>query len=136
MNGDQWFNLLAHTPSDINEHLPTLKRYAEGCDFVVELGVRYIVSTWAFVAARPKRILSVDIEHPSNWPHITENRLPFVESECKSRGIDFSFQIGDSRKVVLPEHDLLFIDTKHDYEVISEELKVQSPKTKKCSFSC
>ena len=34
------FNNLKSTPSDINEHLPTLLRYAQECDHITEMGVR------------------------------------------------------------------------------------------------
>ena len=43
--------------SDINEHLPTLKKYSQYCDHITELGVRGIVSTWAFLVAKPKKIV-------------------------------------------------------------------------------
>ena len=33
--------------SDINEHLPTLCRYAQECDSVFETGVRGCISSWA-----------------------------------------------------------------------------------------
>ncbi len=42
------YNNLCNEKSDINEHLPTLKRYAEKCDHITEMGVRSVVSTWAF----------------------------------------------------------------------------------------
>ena len=41
---------LCARPSDINEHLPTLRAYAERVDSVVEMGVRGVVSTWALLA--------------------------------------------------------------------------------------
>ena len=47
--------------SDINENLPTLKRYAEECDHVTEMGVRTIVSTYALLMGKPKKMVSYDI---------------------------------------------------------------------------
>lgn len=32
--------------SDINEHIPTLKKYAAKCDSVFETGVKGCVSSW------------------------------------------------------------------------------------------
>ena len=49
-----------HLPSDINEHLPTLKFYGEDCETIMEMGVRSIVSTWAFLASKPKKLYSLD----------------------------------------------------------------------------
>ena len=50
---ENYYNNLVNTPSDINEHLPTLRKYAEECDHITEMGVRWIVSTYAFLAAKP-----------------------------------------------------------------------------------
>lgn len=118
--------LSIHAP-DINEHLYTLKKYARECDTVVELGIAKPVSTWAFIAAKPKKLISVDVVHPIDRGSTLED----VEQACKENEIDFKFHLEDSRKVMLPEHDLLFIDTLHKYEVIREELRVQTSNTKK-----
>ena len=48
--------------SDINEHVRILKRYASRCESVAEFGVRNVVSTWAFLDSRAKRVFSYDIE--------------------------------------------------------------------------
>ena len=37
------FKTLCETPSDINQHLATLRHYAEECDHVTEFGVRDVV---------------------------------------------------------------------------------------------
>ena len=129
MNANQRYYLLCNTPSDINEHLPTIRKHAEECDIVVELGVRYVVSTWAFVAAKPKRLISVDIKHPSEFG--ATDALDEVSAACVEQGTQFEFLLGDSRKVELPDHDLLFIDTLHTYDHLKEELAKQSVRTRK-----
>ena len=43
------YNYLCQSYSDINEHLPTLYKYAQECDTVFETGVRGCVSSWAFL---------------------------------------------------------------------------------------
>ena len=126
-NIEEHFNKLSRTRSDINEHLETLKRYASLCETIVELGVAKPLSTWAFIAAKPKTLISVDIVHPIS----RGGSLLEVEAACSQENIDFKFLLEDSRKVDLPEHDLLFIDTLHKYEVVKEELRVQSSKTRK-----
>ena len=55
------YKQVSETHSDINEHLITLKKYTEECDTVVEMGVRSIVSTWAFLAGNPKKLISLDL---------------------------------------------------------------------------
>jgi hypothetical protein len=127
MNTQEKFDLLVSTPSDINEHLPILKRYAEECDTVVELGTGQTVSTWAFIAGKPKTFITVDILHPSERGIDFDKILKAAENDK----VDFKFILEDSRKVELPECDLLFIDTLHNYDMLKEELNIQSSKAKK-----
>ena len=47
--------------SDINEHLPVLREYGDKVDHITEMGVRGIVSTYALLASRPKKMISYDI---------------------------------------------------------------------------
>jgi hypothetical protein len=61
------YNELVNTSSDINEHLPTLRRYAEDCEHITEMGVRWVVSTYAFLVAQPKTLVSIDIQLPETW---------------------------------------------------------------------
>lgn len=124
---EEKYQQLCRTPSDIYEHLPTLKKYAEQCDSVVELGVRYIVSTWAFLAAKPKSLLSVDIEHPS----VFGADIMEVYELADEAGIDFQFVQKSSLEIVLPEVDFIFIDTLHTYDQLSAELDLHHTKAKK-----
>jgi hypothetical protein len=122
---------LSSTPSDINEHVLTLKKYAEECDSVTEMGVRWVVSTFAFVFAHPKTIRSIDLFHPSNWGPAANSRIDFVEKYSKANGIDFTFQTGDSSVIEIDETDLLFIDTLHKYGQLKIELQRHANKCKK-----
>lgn len=122
------YDIKVGTPSDINEHLPTLKRYSEECETIVEMGVRTIVSTWAFLLGNPKKLISVDYKHPSEYNSVD---LPLVESIAKEKNIDYEFILSDSRTVEIPECDLLFIDTLHTYPQIKKELEVHHNKVKK-----
>jgi hypothetical protein len=45
---DSKYNDVANSFSDINEHIPTLYEYAKNCEVIAEMGVRGVVSTWAF----------------------------------------------------------------------------------------
>lgn len=121
------------TALDINEHLPTLKRYTEGCDTVIEMGVRSIVSTWAFLLGQPKKLISIDIVHPKNYINHDPSgcNLDLVYEISKERGIDFEFIEVDTLKMSPIECDFLFIDTLHDYDQLSEELRIHSSSVKK-----
>jgi len=115
------YNEFCKTPSDINEHLPTLKRYAEECDHVTEMGVRYIVSTYALLMGEPKKMISYDI--------ILCDWIP-VKDMVKDV-TDFEFIIGDTTQIEIEETDLLFIDTLHNFTQLSTELSLHASKVKK-----
>ena len=50
------------TPSDINEHLVILNKYANTVDHVTEFGTRFGCSTWAFLNSNAKKIISYDLK--------------------------------------------------------------------------
>jgi hypothetical protein len=105
-------------PSDINEHLTTLKKYSEECDTVTEMGVRWIVSTWALLFGNPKKMTSIDLNHPS----VFGGNIDDVYNAVKETSIDFTFIESDSLKINIEPCDLLFIDTWHDYLQLKQEL--------------
>jgi len=118
---------LCNKPSDIYEHLPTLKQYTEKCDTVVEMGVRWIVSTWAFLAGNPKRLISYDIMHPCYY----DGDIEEVYEAVKETPINFQFKQENVLETEIEPVDLLFIDTLHSYEQLSKELEIHSKKVKK-----
>lgn len=151
---EQTYQSVVNTPSDINELLPILRQYTENCDVVLEAGVRWVVSTWAFLAGKPKRLISVDWEHPSKY----NVDMSLVERIAKENGIDFEFRRcttvpvpeqtrGRELKLVIrdgiddeylplmnienDEIDLFFIDTNHVYSHLKEELRMHSNFIKK-----
>lgn len=108
--------------SDINEHLPTLKRYSEECEHITEMGVRSIVSTWAFLMGNPKKLVSYDI-NPINEESVLE--------VIKDMDIEFKFILADTTNCNIEETDFLFIDTLHNYKQIKAELALHGNKVKK-----
>jgi hypothetical protein len=121
------YKQLSETHSDINEHLSTLKKYTEECDTIVEMGVRRIVSTWAFLAGNPKKLVSLDLYNPEKFG----GNLQEVYDAIKSTGIDYSFVEQDSLKYEMKPCDLLFIDTFHDYLQLKKELNKHQGKVNK-----
>lgn len=113
--------------SDINEHFDTLRRYASECDTIVEMGVRQIISTWAFLMGKPKKIISIDFNHPS----IFGGNLDEVYEITNETSIDYQFLLANTLECEIEECDLLFIDTWHDYQQLKSELYRHSEKTKK-----
>jgi len=115
------------TPSDINEHLPVLKKYAEECQTIIEMGVRSLVSTWAFLSAKPRKLISLDLYNPSHFG----GNLDEIYELAKDVGIDFKFVESNSLTYNMPLCDLLFIDTWHDYLQLKKELNRHHKNTKK-----
>lgn len=112
-------------PSDINEHLPTLKRYAENCEHITEMGVRWIVSTYALLMGNPKKMISYDYSPIAHYHYM------YIKEMSKSGGIDWDFFVGDTREIEIEETDLLFIDTLHHYDQLKIELQLHGNKARK-----
>jgi GTPase involved in cell partitioning and DNA repair len=133
MSIDEIYESKCNENSDIFQHLPTLKEYAEKCCDIVELGVRSIVSTWAFLAGKPRTLISVDLQHPSYYKEYDANGcdLELVERLAKEQGIGFRFIQHDSITVELPVCDMMFFDTVHTYHQLSDELFAHGHKVEK-----
>src|SRR3954451_6079901 len=109
---------VAAAPSDIQRHLPRLRREAHGT--VLELGVRGGNSTVALLAGLEERggmLWSVDVDPES--------------AAVFSGHAQWCFVLADSRDVRplgeagLPDElDVLFIDTIHTYEQVRDELAI------------
>lgn len=141
------------TNSQMSEYITVLAEYAKGCDHITEMGVAIVCSTWAWLSARPKRLVSVDIDHLCP--------VDEVRAAAKRIGVDFEFVAGDTNHGVTAElnshcpwlnneehrgewdkgspipyytceeTDLLFIDTYHHYASLKREFELHAPKAKK-----
>lgn len=112
MTVEDTYARLCRTPSDINEHLPTLKFLASLCTTVVECGVREVVSSYAFACGLPAHgtLILVDPYRSPNVDH-------FLDIEPRA-----SFVHASDLTCPLVETDLLFIDTWHVYGQLKREL--------------
>jgi len=90
------------------------------------MGVRWAISTWAFLEGRPKKLTSYDIVNPKEWKR--GDILSPIEEYAKEHNIDFKFILQDVLTVKLPKTDLLFIDTWHVYDQLIQELNMHSSK--------
>jgi hypothetical protein len=132
---NDWFLKLCEgkilTSTDINEHLPTLKRYTEECKIVVELGVRNIISTWAFLAGKPETLISIDIVNPEHQPVKPTCTISEIYEIAKNNNVNFEFRQENTLVNDIPQCDLLFIDTYHTYNQLRAELFRHSSKSNK-----
>jgi len=117
------------TPSDINEHIETLKNYTKECNSVAELGVANVTSTYAFLQGlveakfEDKKLYCVDINKSPN--------VNIAFSFAKQCGIHTEFFQINSILVDIPNVDLLFIDTWHVYGHLKRELEKHHSKVNK-----
>jgi hypothetical protein len=113
--------------SDINEHLPTLKRYAEDCEHITEMGVREANSTFGFLMGKPKVMISIDILPLEQFG----NEESAIKKIASDNGVDFHFILANTLEIEIGETDLLFLDTDHTYEQVKKELSLHGNKSKK-----
>lgn len=118
MTLDEWYDISVNKASDINEHIPTLKKFAEESEKVVELTSRAGISTAGLLAGKPKEMVCYDSNHSA----------PAIELEKVSKETKFNFIQGNSLEIEIPECDLLFIDTKHTGEHVYNELNKHAAK--------
>jgi len=109
--------------SDVHEHNPTLRRYARRCKHVTEMGYRNGNTVYALIAAKPRKVVSYDIEY-STCEDITK-------VAAQSAAVEWVYKIEDTRTANIEETDLLFIDTKHTYTQLRVELFRHSPSVRK-----
>ena len=123
------FNALCQTPSDINEHLATLSRYASTCDSVFETGVRGCISSWALVHGL--------LQHPNSNKRIFMNDISpcyihHLLNALEPLPIKVEYAWIDNLKLPFTEPvDLTFIDTWHVYPQLKRELAKFAPLTNK-----
>lgn len=123
------YEVLCNTKSDINEHLPTLMKYSKECETILELGVRGVVSSWAFVYGlmnneKSRKLLYCNDIQPCN--------MNFLEHTCKNI-VDIKYKWCSDLLLDLPNDsfDMVFIDTFHVYGQLKRELEKFSKISKK-----
>lgn len=117
--------------SDINEHIETLYEYSKECGSIAELGVRGMVSTWAFLRglrdnnSQNKKYYGFDIID------IDDSNLNRI---CFENNIDNTNHFNQSDlevDITNERYDMVFIDTAHNYPHCYEELCKFAPQTNK-----
>ena len=120
------YNNLCNTNSDINEHLPTLYKYASKCDSIIELGVRGCISSWALVYG----LLNNNNNNNNNSKNkslllndINSCDIKDLLDNTKNLDINIKYEwINDLELDIKSNVDLTFIDTWHVYGHLKREL--------------
>ncbi len=115
------YEKLCETESDINEHLPTLFKYSKECESIMELGVRGVVSTWAFSYG----LLCNEKEKKKLFLNdITECDIQEIINATNELDIDVSYEWKNDLELEINEmYDMIFIDTWHIYGQLKRELE-------------
>ena len=96
---------------------------------ITEVGVRNVVSSYAFAKAameRPGQVVyrAHDLEErPAN------TAMTALMRQCSS--IDYQFTAGDDLKVPIEDTDFMLIDTWHTYKQLAAELELLAPKVRR-----
>lgn len=103
------------TPSDINEHLPTLAALVPAGGHVTEMGVRRGVSTVAWLYGGPAAYVGYDVNAAP----------PRLRELAALEGIQYEHRVASTLEVRPTEPtDILFIDTLHTYSQLRYELGI------------
>ncbi len=127
----QQYGYSANQDSDIWEHVPVLRRLSAECSSVIEIGLRYMVSTWGILqgladsAAGNRSYLGIDKVRPA------EHTLQLAERLSEENGVLFRYLKADDMTIDLAPTEMLFIDSLHTYCHLSYELEKFSPKVSK-----
>jgi hypothetical protein len=123
------YNELCNRESDINEHLPTLYRYARECESIFETGVRGCISSWALAKGlleneKHKKKLFLNDISPCNISELLDS--------TKNLPINIEYKWINNLQLDLPYSvDMTFIDTWHIYGQLKRELEKFSKVTNK-----
>jgi hypothetical protein len=123
------YTSLCNLTSDINEHLPTLYKYATECESILELGVRGCVSSWAFTYGllnnnKPKKYLLLN--------DILSCDICELLEKTNNLDINISYEWKNDLELDIKENvDMTFIDTWHVYAQLKRELDKFSKTTNK-----
>ncbi len=117
---DEAYQTMLERERDLNRHMPKLRELAEKVEHVTEFGKRS-EGLAAFAAARPKKIVSYNIDASKEMDHLV--------SLAKEEGIEVVHDRSASPDVATIEAtDMLFIDsTAHNAKRLNEELKKYVP---------
>jgi len=87
------------------------------------MGVREVVSTYAFLAASPKKLHCYDLNYSANIAH--------AHDVAFDHDVWLEYHIADVLTVEIEPTELLFIDTIHNYNQLDQELKLHADKVSK-----
>lgn len=117
------YERVAREPTDMVEHMGTIRHYSSQCRRIAEFGVYDCTSTWALLAGLPERLTSYDIDRRAE--------VDEVEAVARDSSSTFQFVLADTAAIEIEPVDLLFIDSMHTYEHLQKEFRLHANKVAK-----
>ncbi len=106
-------------PSDLNEHLVTLRRLASQCEHITEFAKTYQTSTLAFLAGGIGKLVNIS---PYDCPGCQANFIDKIRGRS-----EFVHLTADSKAIPpIETTDLLFIDSEHHAKQLRAELALHA----------
>ena len=109
-------------PSDIVDHLPRLLELARNHKHITEFGVHVGNSTVAFLAARPKVLVSYDTR-----TYLDPDKF---RQFAKYADVDWQFRLANVLEIEIESTDLLLIDSWHHYHQLKAEFELHAGKVR------
>jgi hypothetical protein len=126
------YEKICRIPSYINEHLPTLFKYASDCNSILELSFRGCVSCYALIYGLLENNNNETKKY--NMTEINEYTIEELLNYCnrlqEKRNV-YYFWINDANININNEVDLTFINTWHVYGQLKRDLEKFSKITNK-----
>jgi len=123
-NSIQWIHL----------YMDELYELSKECSHITEMGVNQVNSSWAFLKARPKKLVCIDITFtkvPERHKFEDHIWLESLKELAKKENVELVLIENDTSKMEIEKTDLLFIDTNHSYDHLKTELKLHANNVKK-----
>jgi hypothetical protein len=126
------------TPSDIGEHIPVIYEYVrQNAQHATELGVRHVVSSWAFLKAGMDRMAERGSTQPPFVYMASDIKRTAAVDELDRLGsacpqlVQYQFVEGNDLVIGPWETEVLLIDTWHAYRQLVAELRRWAPHVSK-----
>ena len=119
---EEKYSELCKTPSDINEHLPTIYNCAKKSESIFETGIRGIISSWGLIYGL---LSNKNTSNPKIFMNdISECDLTELLEKTKKLNIKISYKWCNNLTLDFDKQkfDLTFIDTWHVYGQLKREL--------------
>lgn len=107
---------------DMNPYLDFLIK--EGRGVILEIGVRWGVSTACFLLSKAEKVYSVDINPACETLYSNNNKWRFILADSTNESAKI-------KEIIPSEIDVLFIDGDHSYRGLSSDLNYYSGLVKK-----